>query len=94
MDFSLVTTIDLNSFMNCTNLTSVILRNTTMVTLTNANAFDNTPIAKGTGYIYVPKALLSDTDSTSDYRQAASWISYSAKFRAIEDYPEICGGGE
>ena len=37
------------------------------------------------GYIYVPKALLED------YKVATNWSVYADKFRAIEDYPDICG---
>ena len=73
-------------FTKCSALTTVILRSTTMVSLENANAFTGTPIASGTGYIYVPKALLEE------YKAATNWSTYAAQFRAIEDYPEICGG--
>lgn len=38
------------------------------------------------GYIYVPKALVEQ------YKVATNWNVYAEKFRAIEDYPEICGG--
>ena len=48
----------------------------------------NTPIADGTGYIYVPNALLED------YKTATNWVTYSDQFRAIEDYPDIINGGE
>lgn len=47
----------------------------------------NTPIADGTGYIYVPNALLED------YKTATNWVTYSDQFRAIEDYPDIINGG-
>lgn len=46
---------------------------------------NDTPIANGTGYIYVPSALV-DT-----YKTDANWSAYAAQFRAIEDYPDICG---
>lgn len=39
-----------------------------------------TPIAKGEGYIYVPKALIED------YKASALWSRYAAQFRALEDY--------
>lgn len=38
------------------------------------------------GYIYVPRALLSDDDATRDYRRATNWTTFSTQFRAIEDY--------
>ena len=43
----------------------------------------NTPIANGTGYIYVPGALLDD------YKTATNWVTYADQFRAIEDHPEV-----
>ena len=44
----------------------------------------NTKIAAGTGYIYVPRALVDK------YKAATNWSVYADQFRAIEDYPEIC----
>ena len=71
----------------CSSLTTFVLRNESKVAqLRSTNAFNNTPIANGIGYIYVPRALLSDTDSTKDYRQATNWSTYAAQFRALEDY--------
>jgi hypothetical protein len=54
--------------------------------LASPNAFNNTPIKSGTGYIYVPATLIDS------YKSATNWSTYAAQFRAIEDYPEICGG--
>lgn len=74
------------TFNACSNLTALILRNAdTIVGLGATNAFDSTPIVSGTGYIYVPRALIST------YKTASNWSNYAAQFRAIEDYPEICG---
>lgn len=69
------------SFNDSTSLTTLILRNDAQVcTLQNINAFDATPISTGTGYIYVPRALLED------YKVATNWSTYANQFRAIEDY--------
>lgn len=85
-DFPLATSMGNQVFYNCAALVTVILRSTNAVcTLSNANAFTGTPIASGTGYIYVPAALLSQ------YTGAQNWSTYEAQFRAIEDHPEICG---
>ena len=74
------------TFNACSNLTALILRNTdTIVGLGANNAFDSTPIASGTGYIYVPRTLINT------YKTANNWSNYATQFRAIEDYPEICG---
>jgi hypothetical protein len=73
-----------------TCLTALILRSETMCTLENTGTFGSTvpmtAIAAGTGYIYVPKALLSDEDETKDYRRATNWSTFGTQFRALEDY--------
>lgn len=75
-------------FQSNASLTAVIIRRTDAVNpLPWSNAFSGTtPIANGTGYIYVPKALVNS------YKAATNWSKWAAQFRAIEDYPEICGG--
>ena len=83
-----LTTVDLSStasigkyaFYKCANLTKLILRSDTMCTLLATNTFNNTPISSGTGYIYVPRALV-DT-----YKSATNWTVYANQFRALEDY--------
>lgn len=78
-----------HTFSGCSSLDTLILRSPQMWSLANAtNIFTNTPIANGTGYIYVPKALIEQ------YKVATNWVTYANQFRAIEDYPEICGGAE
>lgn len=75
------------TFNACSALTELILRKTSSIcTLSNVNGINNTPIGKGTGYIYVPAALV-DT-----YKAASNWSTFVDQFRAIEDYPDICGG--
>ena len=82
-----VTSIGSYAFSYCPSFTSLILpRSSSIVSLGHARSFNGTPIASGTGYIYVPQALLSE------YQSATNWSTYSAQFRAIEDYPEITGG--
>jgi hypothetical protein len=74
------------TFNACSALTELILRKTRAIcTLTNVNGVNNTPIGKGTGFVYVPRSLLSQ------YASASNWSTFAAQFRAIEDYPEICG---
>ena len=55
-----------------------------MCELDEISVFSNTPISNGTGYIYVPKALIES------YQAHEKWSAYASQFRAIEDYPEIC----
>lgn len=78
-------------FYSCRKLTVLILRANQVVQLTDStDLFNESPINNGgynglQGYIYVPKALLED------YKVATNWSVYADKFRAIEDYPDICG---
>ena len=66
---------------NATNLRVLALRDTHHVWQLNyTSAFNGTPIASGTGYIYVPAALLET------YKTATNWSTYAAQFRALEDY--------
>ena len=75
-----------NVFLNCSILSAFIIRLTYGVgSLSNTNAFSGTPIESGTGYIYVPSALINT------YKTASNWSTFQAQFRAIEDYPDICG---
>lgn len=68
-------------FHTCSSLKTVIIyRQDTIVTLANVNAFTATPIVSGTGYIYVPKALIET------YKTATNWVTYANQFRALEDY--------
>lgn len=73
------------AFRSCSSLSVAILRSTTMCELDDTSVFSDTPISKGTGYIYVPKALIES------YQAHEKWSVYANQFRAIEDYPEICG---
>lgn len=75
-----------STFNGCSSLDTLILRNSSKIAkLVNPNAFTGTPIAKGTGYIYVPAALIDE------YKTATNWARFADQFRAIEDYPDICG---
>lgn len=69
-----------------TALDTLILRGNGVSQLTSTNIFQSTPIEDGTGYIYVPQALIEQ------YKVATNWVPFAPQFRAIEDYPEICGG--
>ena len=74
---------------NNSKLATLILRSEAMCTLSNY-ALNSSKIFNGTGYVYVPKALLSDDDATKDYRRATNWKTIYTKnanaFRALEDY--------
>lgn len=81
VNFPKVTSIGVSAFSYCDALTALILRNTeTVCVLGSSNAFSGTPISSGTGYIYVPRALVNR------YKAATNWSTYAAQFRALEDY--------
>lgn len=85
LDLPSMTAIGTAAMQACTSLTALILRSATLCKLENTNALTRTPIAEGTGYVYVPAALIET------YKTATNWVNYASQFRAIEDYPEICG---
>ena len=87
VDLPICKRIDAKGFYNCSSLETLILRRTTDVcALANVSAFTGTPIASGTGFIYVPSALVDS------YKSATNWSTFASQFRAIEDYPDITGG--
>lgn len=80
-DFPSAEEIFLKAFVDCTSLKALILRNTEIVCeLSLINAFSGTPVEDGTGYIYVPSALIES------YKVATNWSNYATQFRALEDY--------
>ena len=86
VDVPNVTTIGISALGECTALEALILRSDTIVTMENTNALEKTGIATGTGFVYVPSALVDG------YKAATNWSTYANQIRAIEDYPDICGG--
>lgn len=82
-DLGVAKTIGVLAFSN-SGLTTLIIRTNIMCTIDSSSLRD-TPIADGTGYIYVPSALI-DT-----YKADEIWATYTDRFRAIESYPDVCG---
>ena len=85
IDFPRARTIDSYVFRDCSNLTALILRRDLVVEI-SSSALENTPIVTGSGYIYVPSALLEG------YLSRYDGFTFGTQFRAIEDYPSITGG--
>lgn len=79
-------------FSGCSVLDTLILRSNTVCSLSDTVSFTGTPIESGVGYIYVPKTLADGSDGVAAYKAATNWSIYAGQFRAIEDYPDICGG--
>lgn len=75
-------TINSNAFYGCTKLNAVIIRSESVCSCTTST-FTDTPIEDGTGFVYVPSALVES------YKATSNWKNFN--IRAIEDYPDICG---
>ena len=80
VDLHVVNRVSYKSFDNCTSLKCLILRSRIIATADVASFVTNTPIESGTGYIYVPRALVDS------YKVATNWSVYANQFRALEDY--------
>ena len=90
-DCSNLTTVDLtntspvtikeNAFNICSNLEALIIRSTTVSTLSAISALDGTKIAQGLGAIYVPSNLVAT------YRASTNWSLYAPQIFSISDYP-------
>lgn len=78
VDLPNVKTIERNCF-SASGITSLILRSNTLCTITG-DGFNGSPIKNGTGYIYVPSALIDR------YKSATNWSNLASQFRALEDY--------
>lgn len=74
------------TFSGCQSLVTLVLGANSVCTLSHTSAFADSAIANGTGYIYVPKALVGS------YKSETNWSAFASQFRAIEDYPDITGG--
>ena len=80
-DFPLATSISGYAFNGCSSLTSLTLSKNQVATLSNANALQNTPIASGTGYVYVPDNLVDQ------YKAATNWNTYANQILPISQKP-------
>lgn len=70
-------------FDECQKLVTFVMSNITQVpTMTGANVFNNTPISKGTGYIYVPDAMVDS------FKSATNWSSFADQIKPISEYVE------
>ena len=81
MDFPAATSIGSNAFNGCTALTSLTLSKNRVAKLSDTNALQNTPIASGTGYIYVPDDLVGQ------YKAATNWATYANQILPISQKP-------
>jgi hypothetical protein len=80
LDLPVVASIGSRAFYSSKLSTLVLRKSDAICTLASDSAFYSTPVRTGTGYIYVPSALIET------YKTASNWSAYAAKFRALEDY--------
>ena len=81
VDLFSMTSIGNNLFSDCSSLTALIIRTNAVTPITAFNTFNNTPIASGTGYIYVPDDLVDS------YKAASGWSTYATQIKAISELP-------
>ena len=67
-------------FDGCTSLKALILRGANVCGLYDPGCLNATPIKSGTGYIYVPAALVDK------YKVATNWVNHAAQFLPLEDF--------
>ena len=77
-----IESISSNAFLACSNLSAIII-NKDIPAAIEASSFNNTPIAKGTGYIYVPDAAVDA------YKGAVNWSSFAARIKPISEYQSV-----
>lgn len=68
------------AFHNDSSLVAVVLERDAVCVLTQTNAFTGTPIAKGTGYVYVPDNLVDS------YKSATNWSTYADQIKPLSEY--------
>lgn len=88
-DFRHINSLGISNYsLACTNLVTLIIRNTDFVPSVATAVFGaaTTAMNKGEGYIYVPQSMVDA------YKAATVWSKFAGQIRAIEDYPDITGG--
>lgn len=81
--FPIVEDIGAAAFRKDSSLVAFIMDEITAVpTLSNVNAFADTSIAAGTGYIYVPDALVNQA------KTATNWSTFASQIKGMSDCPQ------
>lgn len=96
IDFTNLSSVSVSAFQGANNLNTVIIRNTNAVPTTPhqgpilPDRFRSDSTSETKGYIYVPAAMI---DAYTSYATTGTGydIWSMMNYRAIEDYPEICG---
>lgn len=74
-----ITNVGDRAFYSCDSLEKLILPNVTSVPTITAYTFYGTPIATGTGYIYVPDSLVDS------FKSATNWSAYGDKIKGVSE---------
>ena len=83
IDLPIVTDIGKSAFYGCRALTTLIIRTNQVVTAGATYLFMSTPIASGTGYIYVP-----DDDGgelIEAYKNTSPWSTYADQIKGLSE---------
>lgn len=85
-DFTKKITITASTFNGAYRFQHLVLRSSELCQLSNVNAFTNSPIGVGLGYIYVP------SDMVDTYKAATNWSTYADRIVPISEYPKAATG--
>lgn len=78
--FDAVQSFGILSMGSNTSLNAVIVRSNSIPSV-QTSTFNNTPIASGTGYIYVPDDLVAQ------YQVATNWVTYAEQIKGMSEIP-------
>lgn len=71
-----------SAFLNCTAIEAfIVTQESTIAQLYSGSVFNNSSIAAGTGYIYVPDDLVSQ------YKVATNWVTYADQIKGLSELP-------
>lgn len=79
LDLPSIETIESYALTGARALETLIIRADTVCTLKSADALNSTPIASGTGFVYVPDALVDS------YKAATNWSTYADQIKPISE---------
>lgn len=66
-------------FNGCSKLKKIIISNQNLFIMTNTDMLNNTPIARGEGYVYVPDNMVET------YKAANNWSTYANQIKGISE---------
>lgn len=78
-DFGVITTISTYAFFYCSKLATLIIRTPSVCSLPYLTSLRSTPIAGGTGFVYVPDDLVEE------YKAATNWSTYADQIKPISE---------